>query len=147
MPVYDTLAKKIEEFIGTVKLLPELRDESMRERHWDTLRLEVKEEFNEKSDDFTLEEIFKLNFLEYASEILTLAEEAQKQLKVEKDLDRIQYIWTQDPESDLEIITDRSKATGDTFHKVASTENIMTLIEEHSVILATHKASPFYKEF
>lgn len=147
MPVYDTLAKKMEEFIGTVKLLPELRDESMRERHWDTLRLEVKEEFNEKSDDFTLEEIFKLNFLEFANEILTLAEEAQKQLKVEKDLDRIQYVWTQDPESDLDVMTDKSKATGEFFHKVASTENIMNLIEEHSVILASHKASPFYKEF
>jgi hypothetical protein len=44
-------------------------------------------------------------------------------------------------------MTDKSKATGEFFHKVASTENIMNLIEEHSVILASHKASPFYKEF
>jgi dynein heavy chain len=125
MPIYDTLFKKMDDFTRTMNLLPELRDESMRERHWDSLRLEVKEEFDEKGDDFTLEEIFKLNFLEFETEILTLAEEAQKQLKVEKDLDEIVRVWTADSISDLYIESARSRATGEPFHKVASTENIM----------------------
>ena len=77
-PVYDMLKKNMDEFKRTMALLPDLRDESMRTRHWNMLRLEVKEEFNEKSDDFTLEEVFKLRFLEYENDIVSLTDEAKK---------------------------------------------------------------------
>jgi len=77
-PIYDVVMKTINEFIGTMNLIPDLRDESMRDRHWNLLRLEVKEEFSEKSDDFNLEEIFKLNFLEFEDIIADLASDAKK---------------------------------------------------------------------
>lgn len=64
-PVYDTLNKRMREFTQTMQILPDLRHESIRERHWQIIRLEVKEEFNERSDEFTLEEVFKLGFLDF----------------------------------------------------------------------------------
>ena len=73
------------------------------------LRLEVKEEFNERSEDFTLEEIFKLHFLEFENDIIALTDEAQKQLKVEKDLLEIKRVWEEDSSSDLYIVKERSK--------------------------------------
>jgi dynein heavy chain len=139
------LKKNMDEFKRTMALLPDLRDESMRTRHWNMLRLEVKEEFNEKSDDFTLEEVFKLRFLEYENDIISLTDEAKKQLKVEKDLLEIKRVWEDDPASDLFIVKEKSKADQEEFFKIGSTDNIMVLIEEHTVTLATHKASPFYK--
>ena len=146
-PIYDVIMKTITEFIGTMQLLPDLRDESMRDRHWNALRLEVKEEFNENSDEFNLEEIIKLNFLEFEDIIADLASDAKKQMKVEKDLLEITRIWEEDPVSDLVILKEKSKADQSEYYKIGPVENIMTLIEEHTVILATHKASPFYREF
>jgi hypothetical protein len=48
--------------------------------------------------------------LEFENEIANLTDEAKKQLKVEKDLDDIDNKWNKDPESDLQIIKERSKA-------------------------------------
>lgn len=108
-PVYETLNKRMSEFKGTMQLLPDLRHESIRERHWQILRLEVKEEFNERSDEFTLEEVFKLNFLEFEDTIITIADEAKKQMKVEKDLMDVENTWKNDPISDLYIVKEKSK--------------------------------------
>jgi len=73
-------------------------------------------------------------------------DEAKKQMKVEKDLMDIEHVWKNDPISDLYIVKSKSKADEE-FYKVGSTDNIMTLIEDHTAILATHKASAFYKNF
>jgi hypothetical protein len=58
----------------------------MRPRHWNELRFEVKEEFNEQSDEFTLEKIFELDLVKHANFIDELANSAKKQLKIEKGL-------------------------------------------------------------
>jgi hypothetical protein len=50
----------------------------MRELHWKELRFEVKDDFDEKGEDFTLEYIFKLNLTEYEDKISELTERARK---------------------------------------------------------------------
>jgi dynein heavy chain len=44
--VFEYLKSKVKLFIDTMGLLPDLRHESIRERHWNDIRFEVKEEFN-----------------------------------------------------------------------------------------------------
>ena len=58
--IFDYMKLKLNLFRDTFPLITELKDESIRKRHWDTLRLEVKEEFIETADDFTLEKVFDL---------------------------------------------------------------------------------------
>jgi hypothetical protein len=50
----------------------------MRERHWKELRFEVKDDFDETGEDFTLEYIFKLDLLEYEEKINELTDRARK---------------------------------------------------------------------
>ena len=47
----------------------------------------------------------------------------------------------------MDITKERSKNTAEDFYRINSTENILTLIEEHSQHLAAHKSSPYYKQF
>lgn len=47
----------------------------------------------------------------------------------------------------MDITKEKSKNTPDDFYKINSTENILTLVEEHSQQLASHKSSPYYKQF
>jgi len=51
--------------MNTTPLINDLRDESMRDRHWKELRIEVKEDFDEHSVDFTLEKVFQLNLIQH----------------------------------------------------------------------------------
>lgn len=47
----------------------------------------------------------------------------------------------------MDITRERSKNSAEDFYKINSTENILTLVEEHSQALAAHKSSPYYKQF
>jgi dynein heavy chain len=64
-------------------LIMDLRDEAMRDRHWKELRFEVKHDFDETADDFTLEKIFELELHASGDKIAELADNARKELKIE----------------------------------------------------------------
>lgn len=59
-------------------LLTDLRDDAMRERHWKEIRFEVKDDFDEQSDEFNLEKVCSLNLLAHAEKINELADNARK---------------------------------------------------------------------
>jgi len=128
-------------------LIHDLRDQAMRERHWKELRFEVKDDFDETSEEFTLEKVFSLNLLNHQEKIMELADNARKQLKIEVALKDIRYTWEESPKSNLDIEKQKSKADQEEFYCIRSTDNIMELIEDHGGKLSTHKSSPYYKEF
>ena len=70
--VYDVLKNRIESFRQTMPLIMDLRSEAMRPRHWKQLRAEVRDEFDEKSDEFTLDKIFELQLNQHAEFISEL---------------------------------------------------------------------------
>lgn len=76
--IYEFMKNKLELFRNTMPLITDLRDESMRQRHWNDVRFEVKEEFNETSDEFTLEKVFELELNKHADMISELAHNAKK---------------------------------------------------------------------
>jgi len=131
-PIYEFLKQKFAKFRDTMPLLTDLRDESIRPRHWNEIRFEVKEEFNEDSDEFTLEKIFELELVKHSAFIDELAHSAKKQLKIEKGMEEIKRIWEKDPISDLEMTKEKSKADNEDYYKISGTENIIALIEDHS---------------
>lgn len=128
-------------------LIIDLRDEAMRDRHWKELRFEVKEDFDELAEDFTLEKVFDYNLPSHAEKISELADNARKELKIEVQLEDIKNTWTNDPTTDLDIIKIKSKANNEEYYKISSTENIYQNIEDHVVKLSNMKSSPYYKQF
>ena len=145
--IYEFMKHKLELFRNTMPLITDLRDESMRQRHWNDVRFEVKEEFNEQSEEFTLEKIFELELVKHGDMISELAHNAKKQLKIEKSLNEIKRMWEDDSTTDLEVQKERSKADNEEYYKVVSTENIIAIIEDHTQQLSTMKSSPYYKQF
>jgi len=119
-------------FRDVLPLALQLRDESIRPRHWNDIRFEVKEEFNEANEDFNLERVFDLQLQKHQQFIDDLCHNARNQLKIEKSLNEIKRIWEEDQQTNLDITRERSKNTPEDFYKINSTENILTLVEEHS---------------
>ena len=142
--VYEWLKSNIEKFRVAMPLIMDLRDEAMRERHWKELRFEVKEDFDENAEDFTLEKIFEIGLNNHAEKISELADNARKQLKIEIMLKDIKRIWEDDPVTDLDIKKDRSKANNEEFYKIVSTDAVYQIIEDHGVKLSNMKSSPYY---
>jgi len=99
-------------------LILELQDPSMRERHWKELRFEVKDDFDENGDDFTLEKVFSLNLLNHQEKIYELGDNSKKQLKIEIALKDIKYTWEESPKSDLDMFKDKSKADNEEFYMI-----------------------------
>jgi dynein heavy chain len=145
--IYTYLKNDIEKFIKTLPLITDLRDGAMRERHWKELRIEVKDDFDEHSDEFNLEKVFYLNLLTHEEKISDMCGNARKQLRIEQDLKAIEYAWHESTKSDLFIEKQRSKADNEEFYCITSTDNIIELIEDHGGKLGTMKSSPYYREF
>ena len=101
--VSEVIYDRIYVFLGTISLITMLRDESMRDRHWKELRVEVKQDFDENSNEFALEKVFSLNLLQNYKKIEEICSHARQQLKIEKSLDNICYMWKQPPATNLEI--------------------------------------------
>ena len=145
--IYSHIRNEIQKFRDTMPLLSDLRAEAMRERHWKELRIEVKEDFDEQSEEFNLDKVMSLNLLSHIEKIGELADNAKKQLKIEVELEQIRFCWEDSEKSDLIIEKQKSKADNEEFYQIKSTENIMELIEDHGGKLGNHKSSPYYKEF
>jgi dynein heavy chain len=145
--IYDSLKNKIESFRQTMPLIMDLRNEAMRERHWKLLKVEVREEFEEDKDEFTLEKVFELQLNQHAEFISDLSENAAKELKIERQLEKIEKTWREEPSTELKLIKETSKGTGEEYYKIMTAENIYNVIEEHVVILSNNKSGAFYKQF
>jgi hypothetical protein len=92
--------------------------------------------------------VFELNLHKHQTFIDDLCHNARNQLKIEKSLIEIKRMWEDDEQTNLEIEPMKSKnSPQESWFKITSTENILTLVEEHSSQLASHKSSPYYKQF
>lgn len=84
-------------------IIKSIQEPYMRNRHWKELRYEVKDDFDEKGEDFTLEYMFKLNLTEYEDKISELTDRARKQLAIETGLNLIEKKWTEEEKSNLDV--------------------------------------------
>jgi len=147
-PIHDYLRDKITLFSQTIPLMNDLRDESMRKRHWHELRInEIKEDFDEESPEFTLEKVYELNLVQHSEKINEITSDAKKQLKIEKSLENIKHIWEEDPSTNLEIAHVRTKTDDSQYYRLQNTDKIFEIIEEHTAELSNMKSSPFYSKF
>lgn len=108
-PITENLKSDIKRFIDTIPLIEDLRHQAMRDRHWNDLRIELKDEFREHDRDFNLHKIRELNLLEHQERIGELCDNAKKQLDIEIALENIKFVWDEHDDSNLQINRERSQ--------------------------------------
>ena len=136
--VWTKLKDNVEEFMETLPLLQNLRDGAMRPRHWDQLKKMVGKEFDPYADNFDMGTLSSLGLHAYASEIDTLVDGAKKEEKIETKLAEVTQIWG---ELTCEIKEYKQ------YHKLATTEDINTYLDDHMVTISAMKASRFKYAF
>lgn len=107
-------------------LIMDLRNPAMRQRHWSQLKTEMNKQFDENSEDFTLERIVQLGFEQFAELIHEISGAASKELAIEHTLDNMERAWQN---IELDIVPHKEKNT----FKIRSTEEIFQSLEDNQV--------------
>ena len=136
---FGVIKDRVEQFLKTLPLITDLRNNAMRTRHWDSLRKEIKKDFDPSSDDFTLDAVFTLGINLHSEFIADLSSTANKELNIEISLKTIANDWKS---IDVQMGTHKG-----IYHKVRDVEDLTAQLEDNQVTISTIKASRFYKSF
>lgn len=90
---YITLKEKIEGFQTILPLLQELSKESIRDRHWEEVMAITKSNFDFTGPEFRLESLIQIDMVQHKDAIEEVTDGADKQLKIEKNLEESEQRW------------------------------------------------------
>jgi dynein heavy chain len=137
--IWSAMKEKVDQFRQTMPLIQDLKNPTMRGRHWESLQQEINKRFDATSADFTLERVFSLGLHAHGEFIGELSANAYKEYAIETALEGIEERWNG---IDVDIVEYKT-----VYFKVRSTEDLFTSLEDDQVSLSTMKASKFYQSF
>lgn len=91
--IIDSTKSRVDQFRRTMPLMKDLHNKDMRDRHWRQIKDQSQKEFDESSEDFTLEAIINMHFEENAQLINEVSEAAQKEAQIERGIEKIREAW------------------------------------------------------
>ncbi|KAJ2950232.1 hypothetical protein O0L34_g11594 [Tuta absoluta] len=136
--IIDVTRIKVDNFRRTLPLIGDLKNPCMRERHWNRIKALVGD-FDEKSDDFKLELLMRLNFQAYADDIAEISKAATMELAIENGLKAIKEVWAT-------TCFEMTHHKGD-MYKIKSVDEVMVFLEDHQVQLSSMKSTKYVEPF
>lgn len=89
----DHTRNRVDAFRRTLPLIGDLKNPSMRKRHWDRVRKAIGKTFDENSPDFNLEAIIGMEMQNFAEDINEISNAATMELNIEKGIAAIGEVW------------------------------------------------------
>jgi len=89
---YNGILDEIKKWLNFLPLIQELRDPSMRERHWDAIRDKVQVQFV-IDENLYLRNIYELNLNKYKEDVEEITDQARQEAKMEKTLQKLEDTW------------------------------------------------------
>ena len=126
---YTGILEEIKRWIVFLPLVGQLRDQSMRDRHWDAIRDKVKTDF-QINDQLLLKNIWDLQLTKIAEDVEEITDQAVQEARMEKQLKAIAEFW-----KDIKFDFSRYKNTDVQMLRL-SEENFEALEENQTVVTA-----------
>ena len=136
--VLGSLKSNIDNIKNLMPLITDLRNEAMRDRHWQQLMEDVGTTFDPASDEFTLQKVLELGLEHHAEAIGAMSTAAGKELAIEETLIKIEGTWN---ELTLDLAPYKE------YIKLRSVDDVYAALEDNAVALSTMKASRFAVSF
>merc|ERR1711871_1217937 len=76
--LFGAMKEKVEQFKKALPLIQDLRNDALRDRHWQQLMDIVGQPFDPHADSFTLEKIFNLGLQNFEEDIGSISTAASK---------------------------------------------------------------------
>ena len=122
-----------------VPMIAALRNPGMRDRHWEQIGEEIKQELN-PDESFTLKAGLEMGIMDHEERIIKIADVAGKEFSIEQALDKMQDEW-----STVELELKEYRETGTYVVKVD--EVIIQQLDDHIVMSQSMSFSPYKKPF
>ncbi|XP_074410515.1 dynein axonemal heavy chain 10 isoform X7 [Zonotrichia albicollis] len=143
MPICKQLDKSLKSFLNSIPLLLDLKNEALRERHWEDLMEKTGTRFEMKTETFTLENMFAMELHKYAVVISDIVGTAIKELSIEKGLKEIIETW-ENMKFPVDVYTKGTETRG---YILGSVEEILETLDDNNVNLQSVLGSRFVGPF
>ena len=135
----QTTKTKIEDFMKYIPIITALRNPGMRDRHWEQISEEIKQELN-PDETFTLKTGLEMGIMDHEERIIKIADVAGKEFSIEQALNKMQNEW-----STVELQLMEYRETGTYIVKVD--EAVIQQLDDHIVMSQSMSFSPYKKPF
>ncbi|KAM6297937.1 dynein axonemal heavy chain 10 [Aegotheles albertisi] len=143
MPAAFHLEAKMKAFRDSIPLLLELKNEALRERHWQDLMERTGTRFEMTTETFTLENMFAMELHRHSDVISEIVGSAVKELSIEKGVKEIAETW----EGLKFTVQMYCKGTEERGFILASVDEILEILDDNNVNLQSVLSSRFVGPF
>ena len=143
LPPYNVVAEKILTFKDSIPLFVDLKNESLRERHWKKLMEITGKSFDMNPETFTLEKLFSMNLHSYVEQIGEIVAGAMKELSIENGIKEVENTWR----NMKFTITKYVRGTEDHGFILGAIDEISTVLDDNAMSLQSMGASRFVSAF
>ncbi|CBZ56170.1 Dynein heavy chain 1, axonemal, related [Neospora caninum Liverpool] len=137
----ESVLHELEDFAPLVPLIVALRNEGMRDRHWEKVSEAVGTRIGPGCEDFRLNHLLDLKIADFSEFIVATGELAAREYLIEKSLKKMKQDW----EGVAFKINEKYKAT-DTYI-LKGTDEILALLDDHVMATQTLQFSSNKKPF
>ncbi|XP_066581151.1 dynein axonemal heavy chain 2 [Prorops nasuta] len=138
--ILEATRLRVDKFRRTLPLITALKNPAMRNRHWTRVKETVNKDFDETSEEFTLNAIMKMEMQTFADQINEISNAATMELSIENNLKNIISIWQK---TSLEMSPYKEKS----IYRLNSVDDIMQNLDDHLVQLSAMKSTRFVEPF
>ncbi|XP_011184312.3 dynein axonemal heavy chain 10 [Zeugodacus cucurbitae] len=143
LPSGMMLELSMKQFKNTVPLMVSLKNEALRERHWNQLMEKTGQYFDMAPARFTLENMFAMKLHEYQEIAEQILNNAIKELAIERGVKAVEDTW-----ATMAFKVHRHyKGTEDRGYTLGSVEEIIVTLEDNAMNLQSMGASQFIGPF
>ncbi|XP_064378089.1 dynein axonemal heavy chain 10 [Dromaius novaehollandiae] len=143
MPVAFHLEAKMKAFRDSIPLLLDLKNEALRERHWQELMERTGTSFEMTTETFTLENMFAMELHRHSDVISEIVGTAVKELSIEKGVKEIVETW----EHMKFTVQKYFKGTRERGFILGSVDEILQILDDNTVNLQSISGSRFVGPF
>ncbi|KAL6445588.1 hypothetical protein ACFW04_000847 [Cataglyphis niger] len=138
--IVDNTRLRIDKFRRTLPLITVLKNPAMRPRHWQRVKETIAQQFDETSEDFTLDAIIKMRMHSFAEEISEISNTATMELAIEIGVQNIKNTWETMP---ITMVPYKDKG----IYRLKDIDDTLHILEDHQVQLSSMKATRFVEPF
>ncbi|CAF1548071.1 unnamed protein product [Rotaria magnacalcarata] len=143
--VGHSVEKYLADFRSSLPIMVDLKNEALRERHWQQIIQETNIDIDLANSILTLENIFQMNLHQYHDTIQSILQTAMKELQIEKNLNDIQQQWDT---MRFQIHKHYRHATGTNFQQergfiITGVDDILQALEDSILLLNSIVSSRF----
>ncbi|XP_011639724.2 dynein heavy chain 10, axonemal [Pogonomyrmex barbatus] len=143
MNIGHALETNMKNFKNSVSLFIELKNEAIRERHWQDLMKRTGQYFDIDPDRFTLENMFAMELEKYQDIVQDIVMTAVKELAIERGVKELAEVW----KSMVLNVVKHYKGTEDRGFILGPLDELNSVLEDNMLTVHSMAASQFVGPF